>query len=158
MSDGLDPYDLEPDEEGEEEEEEEEEEFEEETEVVEIIPQMTSIPGVGPKTAEKLAAAGFDTVQKIADASADKLSEQVSGLSLTKAEGIIAEAVSLLEQVTSGAALSGVSKKSKRKKTAAIAPLLIITFSVSSNIHSKLYNIIPAVVTNELNISIAIII
>ncbi len=115
MSDGLDPYDLEPDEEGE--EEEEEEELEEETEVVEITPQTTNIAGVGPKTAEKLAAAGFDTVQKIADASAEKLSEQVSGLSLAKAEGIITEAVSLLEQVTSGAVMSGVSKKPKRKKT-----------------------------------------
>jgi len=125
MSDGLDPYDLEPDEEGEEEEEEEEEEFEEETEVVEVIPPVTSIAGVGPKTAEKLAAAGFDTVPKIADATAEKLSELVSGLSLTKAEGIITEAVSILAQSTSGASVSAVSKKSKRKKTTEPEPTRI---------------------------------
>jgi transcription termination/antitermination protein NusA len=50
-----------------------------------------ALPGVGDKTMKKLAEAGFDTAEKIAQASVDALSE-VPGIGLKTAERIIAAA------------------------------------------------------------------
>jgi DNA-directed RNA polymerase subunit K/omega len=84
--------------------------------IEEIVALLTNIAGVGPKTAEKLAAAGYDTLEKVVDADKEALAAAVAGLSVAKAEATIAEAVDLLEKVNSGAIdLSGKSK-SKRKK------------------------------------------
>ena len=84
--------------------------------IEEIVNLLTNIAGVGPKTAEKLAAAGYDTLEKVVDADKEALAAAVAGLSVAKAEATIAEAADLLEKVNSGAIdLSGKSK-SKRKK------------------------------------------
>ncbi|MFW9975809.1 MAG: DNA-directed RNA polymerase subunit K [Candidatus Thorarchaeota archaeon] len=82
----------------------------------EVVALLTNIPGVGPKTAEKLAAAGFDTLEKVVGADKEVLAAAVAGLSVAKAEATIADATDLLEKVKSGAIdLTGKSK-SKRKK------------------------------------------
>ncbi len=82
----------------------------------EVVALLTNIPGVGPKTAEKLAAAGFDTLEKVVKADKEVLAAAVAGLSVAKAEATIADAADLLEKVKSGAIdLTGKSK-SKRKK------------------------------------------
>ena len=84
--------------------------------IEEIVALLTNIPGVGPKTAEKLGAAGFDTLEKVVKADKEELAAAVAGLSVAKAEATIAEAADLLEKVKSGEVdLSGKSK-SKRKK------------------------------------------
>jgi DNA-directed RNA polymerase subunit K/omega len=96
----------------------EEKEAEESAEptIEEIVALLTNIAGVGPKTAEKLAAAGYDTLEKVVDADKEALAAAVAGLSVAKAEATITEAADLLEKVNSGAIdLSGKSK-SKRKK------------------------------------------
>ncbi|TET10950.1 MAG: DNA-directed RNA polymerase subunit K [Candidatus Thorarchaeota archaeon] len=86
------------------------------TTIEDTVALLTNIPGVGPKTAEKLAAAGFDTLEKVATADKEELAAAVAGLSVSKAEATIAETVDVLEKVKSGALdLSGKSK-SKRKK------------------------------------------
>ena len=64
---------------------------------------LENIPGVGPKTAEKLAILGYDTIQKIADADKEDLAQAVAGLSVSKSEGVIDEAKALLEAIASGA-------------------------------------------------------
>ncbi|MFX0108753.1 MAG: DNA-directed RNA polymerase subunit K [Candidatus Hodarchaeota archaeon] len=77
---------------------------------------LTNIPGVGPKTAEKLVEAGYDSLEAIVSADSTALAEAVPGLSVPKADDVIAEATKLQELVASGAIdLSG-KKKSKRKK------------------------------------------
>lgn len=84
---------------------------------------LTRIPGVGPKTAEKLAAAGYGDVQKIAAVDAETLAAAVSGLSEAKAEVIINEAKSFLEESAAEAEeLVEKGKKSKRKKSAEAEP------------------------------------
>ncbi|MHA2026088.1 MAG: DNA-directed RNA polymerase subunit K [Candidatus Thorarchaeota archaeon] len=86
------------------------------TTIEETVALITNIPGVGPKTAEKLAAAGYDTLEKIATADKEELAAAVAGLSVSKAEATIVETVDVLEKVKSGVLdLSGKSK-SKRKK------------------------------------------
>ncbi len=86
------------------------------TTIEETVALLTNIPGVGPKTAEKLAAAGFDTLEKVATADKEELAAAVAGLSVAKAEATIVETLDVLEKVRSGALdLSGKSK-SKRKK------------------------------------------
>lgn len=86
------------------------------TTIEDTVALLTNIPGVGPKTAEKLAAAGFDTLEKVATADKEELAAAVAGLSVSKAEATIVETVDVLEKVKSGALdLSGKSK-SKRKK------------------------------------------
>jgi DNA-directed RNA polymerase subunit K/omega len=94
----------------------------EEPTIENIVALLTNIPGVGPKTAEKLGAAGFDTLEKVVEADKEELAAAVAGLSVAKAEATIAEAASLLEKVKSGEVdLSGKSK-SKRKKAAEPEP------------------------------------
>lgn len=80
----------------------------------EKIARLGHIPGVGPKTGEKLVAAGFDSLKKVADADKDALAEAVSGLSPTKAETVIEESENVLKSVESGKL--DLSRKSKRKK------------------------------------------
>ncbi|MFW9925895.1 MAG: DNA-directed RNA polymerase subunit K [Candidatus Thorarchaeota archaeon] len=85
------------------------------TTMEENVALLTNIPGVGPKTAEKLVAAGFDTIEKVATGDKEELAQAVAGLSVPKAEATIVEALDVLEKVKSGVLdLSG--KKSKRKK------------------------------------------
>jgi DNA-directed RNA polymerase I, II, and III subunit RPABC2/DNA-directed RNA polymerase subunit K len=97
---------------------EEQEEAEEaaESTIEEIVALLTNIPGVGPKTAEKLGAAGFDTLEKVVEADKEELAAAVAGLSVAKAEATIAEAVVLFEKVKSGAIDLTGKWKSKRKK------------------------------------------
>lgn len=86
------------------------------TTIEETVAMLTNIPGVGPKTAEKLAAAGYDTLEKVATADKEELAAAVAGLSVSKAEATIVETVDVLEKVKSGVLdLSG-KAKSKRKK------------------------------------------
>jgi len=99
-------------------EENENEEFiEEEPEPAFVL---TRIPGVGPKTAEKLVASGYGDVQKIAAVDAETLAGAVPGLSEAKAEIIINEAKSFLEETAAEAEEKG--KKSKRKKSTEVEP------------------------------------
>jgi DNA-directed RNA polymerase subunit K/omega len=82
----------------------------------EVAALLSNIAGVGPKTAEKLAQAGYDSIEKVAQAEKEKLAEAVAGLSESKAEALINEAKDLFEKIESGAVdLSG-KAKSKRKK------------------------------------------
>ncbi len=92
------------------------EEAEEESAIEEIVALLTNIPGVGPKTAEKLGAAGFDTLEKVVEADKEELAAAVAGLSVAKAEATIAEAADLLEKVKSGAIDLTGKGRSKRKK------------------------------------------
>lgn len=82
----------------------------------EIIALLTHIPGVGPKTAEKLAEAGYNTIEKVAKAEKEALAAAVSGLSEPKAEVVIGEAFDLQEKIDSGAIDISGKTKSKRKK------------------------------------------
>jgi DNA-directed RNA polymerase subunit K/omega len=84
---------------------------------------LTRIPGVGPKTAEKLVAAGYGDVEKIAVVDAETLAGAVPGLSEAKAEVIINEAKSFLEETAAEAEEKG--KKTKRKKSAEAEPTKI---------------------------------
>jgi DNA-directed RNA polymerase subunit K/omega len=97
-------------------EEQEEAEESAESTIEEIVALLTNIPGVGPKTAEKLGAAGFDTLEKVVEADKEELAAAVAGLSVAKAEATIAEAVVLFEKVKSGAIDLTGKWKSKRKK------------------------------------------
>jgi DNA-directed RNA polymerase subunit K/omega len=93
-----------------------ENETEESLTLEEIATLLSNIGGVGPKTAEKLAQAGYDSIEKVAQAEKEKLAEAVAGLSESKAEAVIVEAIALQEKIESGVVdLSGKSK-SKRKK------------------------------------------
>jgi DNA-directed RNA polymerase I, II, and III subunit RPABC2/DNA-directed RNA polymerase subunit K len=97
-------------------EEQEEAEESAESTIEDIVALLTNIPGVGPKTAEKLGAAGFDTLEKVVEADKEELAAAVAGLSVAKAEATIAEAVVLFEKVKSGAIDLTGKWKSKRKK------------------------------------------
>jgi DNA-directed RNA polymerase subunit K/omega len=93
-----------------------EKEVEESPTLEEVAALLSNIAGVGPKTAEKLAQAGYDSIEKVAQAEREKLAEAVAGLSESKAEALITEAKNLFEKIESGAVdLSG-KAKSKRKK------------------------------------------
>ncbi|MHA1770044.1 MAG: DNA-directed RNA polymerase subunit K [Candidatus Thorarchaeota archaeon] len=100
--------------------EEKETTTEEEMALEEKASMLTNIPGVGPRTAEKLVAAGYDTIEKVASAPAEEVAGAITGLSVSKAEILIAEAVSLLEAVASGAI--DLTKKSKSKRKGAVEP------------------------------------
>jgi DNA-directed RNA polymerase subunit K/omega len=78
---------------------------------------LTNIQSVGPKNAEKLVAAGYDTIDKIASADSEELAAAVSGVSNAKAVDFIAAALNLKEAVDAGEIdLTRKGKKSKRKK------------------------------------------
>lgn len=52
------------------------------------IKELEDLPGIGPTTAEKLKAAGYDTIEKIATASPHELSE-LSGIKVDVAKGAV---------------------------------------------------------------------
>lgn len=84
---------------------------------------LTRIPGVGPKTAEKLVAAGYGDVNKLAAVDAETLAGAVPGLSEAKADVIINEAKSVIEEAAAEAEeLTEKGKKAKRKKSAEAEP------------------------------------
>jgi len=57
----------------------------------EVVPDLTSLPGVGAKVAVALKEAGFDSLEKLAEAKIEELSK-IKGLGKKKVEGIIQEA------------------------------------------------------------------
>ncbi len=77
---------------------------------------LTNIPGVGPKTAEKLVEAEYDTIEEVLDTPAEELAEAIQGLSVSKAEGVLSEAADLQEKIESGEFDPTKPKRSKRKK------------------------------------------
>lgn len=87
-----------------------------ESEGLTIVQLLTNIPGVGPRTAEKLAEKGYDSLEKIASEKAEDLAANVPGLSPTKAEGVITETKALIEAIESGVVDISGKKRSKRKK------------------------------------------
>jgi large subunit ribosomal protein L32e len=62
-------------------------------------PELKDLPGVGPKLEEKLRAAGIKTVLNMSRAKADKLAENVEGLSESGAAKLIEAAQGLLPDV-----------------------------------------------------------
>jgi DNA-directed RNA polymerase subunit K/omega len=100
-----------------------ENEVEESPTLEEVASLLSNIAGVGPKTAEKLAQAGYDSIEKVAQAEREKLAEAVAGLSESKAEALITEAKNLFEKIESGAVdLSG-KAKSKRPERHELVPI-----------------------------------
>ena len=55
-------------------------------------PELSDLPGLGPKLEEKLREAGVKTVLNLSRAKADKLAAKVDGLSESRAETLIAAA------------------------------------------------------------------
>lgn len=82
----------------------------------EMVSLLTNIPGVGPKTAEKLAESGYDTIKKVSEADKEALAAAVTGLSEAKADTVIGEAFDLQEKIDSGEIDLSAKSKSKRKK------------------------------------------
>ncbi len=82
----------------------------------ESISLLTNIPGVGPKTAEKLAESGYDTIKKVSEGDKEALAAAVTGLSENKADAVIGEAFDLQEKIDSGEIDLSAKAKSKRKK------------------------------------------
>jgi large subunit ribosomal protein L32e len=74
-------------------------------------PELKDLPGLGPKLEEKLREAGVKTVLNLSRAKADKLAEKVDGLSVSRAEALIATAQETLQSTTAPA------KEAKPKKT-----------------------------------------
>jgi large subunit ribosomal protein L32e len=62
-------------------------------------PELKDLPGLGPKLEEKLVAAGISTMLKLSRAKPDKLAEKVDGLSMSRAEALIAAAQEALSSV-----------------------------------------------------------
>ena len=60
-------------------------------------PELKDLPGLGPKLEEKLVEAGIKTVLNLSRAKADKLAEKVDGLSMSRAEALIAAAQETLQ-------------------------------------------------------------
>ncbi len=78
---------------------------------------LVNIPGIGPKTAEKMVAAGFDSLEKLSKSKAEDLALAVPGISVKKAETYITGSKTLAEAIASGAVdITGRAKKAKRKK------------------------------------------
>ncbi|TFG99775.1 DNA-directed RNA polymerase subunit K [Candidatus Thorarchaeota archaeon] len=87
-----------------------------------MISLLTNIPGVGPKTDEKLAESGYDTIKKVSEAAKEALAAAVTGLSEDKADAVIGEAFDLQEKIDSGEIDLSAKSKSKRKKAAEPEP------------------------------------
>ncbi len=80
---------------------------------------LVNIPGIGPKTAEKMVAAGFDSLEKLSKSKAEDLASAVPGISVKKAETYVTGSKVLAELIASGAVdVTGRAKKAKRKKAA----------------------------------------
>jgi len=78
-------------------------------------PELSDLPGLGPKLEEKLQEAGIKTVLNLSRAKADKLAAKVDGLSESRAETLIASAQEALSST------SAPKKEDKPKKTEAKA-------------------------------------
>ena len=78
-------------------------------------PQLSDLPGLGPKLEEKLREAGVKTVLNLSRAKADKLAAKVDGLSESRAETLIATAQEALPSEPAP------KKEAKPKKTEAKA-------------------------------------
>ncbi|MEM2142908.1 MAG: helix-hairpin-helix domain-containing protein, partial [Candidatus Thorarchaeota archaeon] len=89
---------------------------------------LTTISGVGPKTAEKLKAAGYDTIRKVAEAEPESLSQAVPGLSIAKAESIIEEAATLIEMTATQVERAAPTPSKIRKKKSEEAEPVRIEF------------------------------
>ena len=77
-------------------------------------PKLTKISGIGTATAEALAGNGFTTIEGVAAATENQLSE-VRGFGPARAATVIAAAKALLE--TDEAPKAGKGKKKDKKKT-----------------------------------------
>jgi len=77
-------------------------------------PELTDMPGLGPKLEEKLKEAGIKTLLNLSRAKPDKLAEKVDGLSESRAADLIAKAQELLKESS--------SKKGPAKKKAETKP------------------------------------
>jgi DNA-directed RNA polymerase subunit K/omega len=78
---------------------------------------LQNIPGVGPKTAEKLLESEFSTLDAVVEAEAEALAEAIPGFSVSKAEDVINAAKQLQQDIADGKVdPSGKAKRSKRKK------------------------------------------
>jgi len=75
-------------------------------------PELKDLPGLGPKLEEKLVEAGIKTVLNLSRAKADKLAEKVDGLSVSRAEALIAAAQETLQSKPAP------TKEAKPKKAA----------------------------------------
>lgn len=92
-------------------------EAEEAEDTLDNVEIMTNIPGVGPKTAQKLVEAGFSDLGKVSVAEPEELAASVPGLSPAKAEDVVKAAAKLKEDVDAGVIdLTTKGKKAKRKK------------------------------------------
>ena len=78
-------------------------------------PELSDLPGLGPKLEEKLREAGVKTVLNLSRAKADKLAAKVDGLSESRAETLIASAQEALPSEPAP------KKEAKPKKTEAKA-------------------------------------
>ncbi|MBE0526786.1 MAG: hypothetical protein IH631_07575, partial [Candidatus Thorarchaeota archaeon] len=76
-------------------------------------PELSDLPGLGPKLEEKLREAGINTVLKLSRAKADKLAAKVDGLSDSRAETLIAAAQEALSSDSAS------EKEAKPKKAEA---------------------------------------
>ena len=76
-------------------------------------PELSDLPGLGPKLEEKLREAGVKTVLNLSRAKADKLAAKVDGLSESRAETLIASAQEALPSAPAP------KKEAKPKKTEA---------------------------------------
>ena len=95
-------------------------ETEQEEPKIDLFP-LTHIPGVGPKTAEKLISSGYDSLEKVAKGKAEDIAAAIPGLSVAKAEGVIQEADNLVKAIEAGE-IDLQKKSSKRKKAQEPAP------------------------------------
>jgi len=78
---------------------------------------LQNIPGVGPKTAEKLLESEFSDLEKVVNAAPEELAEAIPGFSVSKAEEVISAAKQLHQDIADGTVdPSGKAKRSKRKK------------------------------------------
>jgi DNA-directed RNA polymerase subunit K/omega len=88
---------------------------------IDLFP-LTHIPGVGPKTAEKLISSGYDSLEKVAKGKAEDIAATIPGLSVPKAEGVIEDASNLVKAIESGELDLQKTRASKRKKAQEPAP------------------------------------
>ena len=87
---------------------------------------LTSVPGVGPKTAQKLVEQGYTTLESIAQAEAEDLAGAVAGLSVSKARALIEQAAALVEAIASGLVEPVTQKRGKRKRAPEPEPVVHI--------------------------------
>ncbi|MFX0106856.1 MAG: 50S ribosomal protein L32e [Candidatus Hodarchaeota archaeon] len=82
-------------------------------------PELTDIPGLGPKMAEKLIEANIKTVAKLSKSAPDKLAAKISGLS----EASAAKLIDAAKELVSSAPAEKPKPKAKPKKKAEEAPV-----------------------------------